>query len=48
VDVTLAKHLFSGDRLEPYFNATNSDLAAALELYRWNVELSAAYFELLA
>ncbi|MEU9859104.1 hypothetical protein [Streptomyces sp. NPDC047974] len=37
--------LFSPDRLNPYLTACSGDLHAALALYRWNSEISAAFFE---
>ncbi|GAA4952474.1 hypothetical protein [Actinoplanes utahensis] len=36
------EHGLSPERLAPYRRACHDDLAAAIELYRWNTELSAA------
>ncbi|MDV5143180.1 hypothetical protein R1T08_02360 [Streptomyces sp. SBC-4] len=37
--------LVSPDRLNPYLKQCSGDLHAALALYRWNSEISAAFFE---
>jgi hypothetical protein len=37
--------LLSQPRLQPYRAANGGDLAAALELYQWNVEISACFYE---
>lgn len=38
----------SSARLEPYLRIAKGDLAHALEIYKWNVELSSAFLEVLA
>ena len=43
----IVRHL-SADRMRPYLSASGDDLERALCLYRWNVKVSAAFFELLA
>lgn len=39
--------LLSQARLAPYLRATNGNLRAALKLYQWNVEMSAAVYKML-
>lgn len=48
MDLPLAIEIFSAPRFARYLDASNGDAALAVELYRWNVELSTAYFELIA
>ncbi|WP_026413583.1 hypothetical protein [Actinomadura oligospora] len=36
--------IFSTPRLTPYLTATNGDVDAAVRLYSWNVEISAAFY----
>ena len=43
----LVQHL-SVDRLQSYLNVTHGHLDQALELYKWNTEISAEVFKILA
>jgi hypothetical protein len=47
VDPALLERRISADRLAPYKLAVGGDLAAALDLYQWNAELSAAFWVVL-
>ena len=39
------EELLSRDRLQPYLAATRGDQAAAIQLYGWNSQVSAAFYE---
>jgi hypothetical protein len=48
IDSSKVGDKFSSERMSTYLAASNGNLEAALILYRWNIELSAALFELIA
>jgi hypothetical protein len=39
------KRLFSAERLSTYIAYCDGDFAAAIEMYRWNSEITAAFWE---
>lgn len=43
----LLEHRLSPERLAPYRRAVGGDLEPAVELYTWNAEVAAAFFEVL-
>jgi hypothetical protein len=47
VDLALLERRISADRLAPYKLAAGGELAAALDLYQWNAEASAAFWVIL-
>jgi hypothetical protein len=48
MDAAVTERLFSQERFAPYLAAGDGAYPQALLLYRWNVELTAAFFELIA
>ena len=47
VQLNIVEQRLSAERLGPYRAAVGGDLAEALALYRWNILLSGAFYELL-
>lgn len=48
MEESVARRLLSDARLQKYLDIADGDWTLAIDLYRWNVELSASFFELLA